>query len=152
MICDAVFAHHGVSGSYDRDVRISVKATVTNIVWANPHAQIYFDFKNDKGETEHWAIELLSPGNLVRIGWYRNTFKPGDSILVSMYPAKDDRPFGSCGHIVSADGQKFITGQCGTPGADFSKLPVKPGYTAVEVKMPEFPAAQVAGPLVPPKD
>jgi hypothetical protein len=140
LICSTIYAHHGEAGSYDNTQRVTVKATVTNFVWTNPHAQIFFDLKNDKGETENWGVELLSPGNLVKIGWYKNTFKPGDAIMISMTPAKGDRFFGSCGRIVSSDGKMFNTGQCGVPGGDLTKLPVKAGYTAVELKdFPIFP-------------
>ena len=148
-ICGTSLAHHGEAGSYDNTVRITVKATVTDLIWVNPHAQLYIDLKNDKGESEHWGIEMLSPGNLVRIGWHKDTFNPGDEILVSMTPAKGDRPFGSCGQIVSPDGKQFMVGQCGVPGGDVGKLPVRAGYTAVEVKFPKFPTGQnVTGPAV----
>jgi hypothetical protein len=142
VVCGTMYAHHGNAGAYDNSVRITVQATVTDIVWSNPHGQIFFDFKNDKGENEHWGVELLSPGNLVKIGWYKDTFKPGDTILASFTPANGNRPFGACGHIVSSDGKMFYTGQCGVPGGDLTKLPVKAGYTAVEVKFPEFPKPQ----------
>ena len=143
VICSTMFAHHGEAGSYDNTQRITVKATVTEIEWKNPHAQLFFDIKNDKGETEHWGVEMLSPGNLVRIGWYQNTIKPGDAVLISMTAAFQNRPFGSCGHIVGADGKMFLTGQCGVPGGDIASLPVKAGYTAVEVKnFPKFPTRQ----------
>jgi Family of unknown function (DUF6152) len=138
VICGTMFAHHGLAGAYDNTIRISVKAIVTELVWANPHAELLFDFVNDKGETEHWTMEQASPGTLVRIGWYKSTFKPGDVILVSFVPAKGDKHFASCGHIVMADGTMFITGQCGVAGGDISKLPVKPGYAAVEAKLPPF--------------
>jgi len=152
-ICGIALAHHGEAGSYDNTVRITVKATVSEIVWVNPHAQLYIDFKNDRGENEHWGIEMLSPGNLVRIGWNKNTFKPGDAVLVSMTPAKGDRPFGSCGQIVSAEDKKFMVGQCGVPGGNVAALPVKAGYTSVEAKFPAFPVGQnVAGPNVPEKN
>ena len=96
---------------------------------------------------------MLSPGNLVRIGWNKNTFKPGDAVLVSMTPAKGDRPFGSCGQIVSAEDKKFMVGQCGVPGGNVAALPVKAGYTSVEAKFPAFPVGQnVAGPNVPEKN
>ena len=151
MICGTVFAHHGEAGSYDNTVRITVKATVTDLIWVNPHAQLYIDLKNDKGETEHWGIEMLSPGNLVRIGWNNGTFKPGDEVLVSMTPARGDRPFGNCGQIVSSEGKMFAVGQCGVPNGDVASLPVKAGYTAVEVKFPKFPRGNVAGPAITPQ-
>jgi hypothetical protein len=145
-----LYAHHATAGNYDETKRITVKAVVVDIVWVNPHAQLYLEFKNDKGATEKWGLEMLSPGNLVRIGWSRNTFKKGDEILVQMIPAINDRLFASCGQIVSSEGKKYMMGQCSAPNGDVAILPVKEGYKNVEVKpFPEFPKGQnVTGPAI----
>jgi hypothetical protein len=141
MIAIPLYAHHGTAGVYDNTVRITTKATVTQYIWANPHVQVYFKLKNDKGEEQTWGIETVSPGNALANGWTKNTFKFGDQILVSLVPAKGDRTFGTCAQIVIvADGRRFGgTGRCGTgaEAVEMDKLPVKPGYTAVEVKMPK---------------
>jgi len=135
-----LFAHHGTAGVYDNTVRITTKATVTQYIWANPHVQVYFKLKNDKGEEQTWGIETVSPGNALANGWTKNTFKFGDEILVSLVPAKGDRTFGTCAQIlIVADGRRFGgTGRCGAgaDAVDMNTLPVKPGYTKVEVKMP----------------
>jgi hypothetical protein len=57
MIGTPIFAHHGTAGVYDFTHRITTKATVTEYIWANPHVQIYFKLKNDKGEEETWGVE-----------------------------------------------------------------------------------------------
>jgi hypothetical protein len=140
IICTSMFAHHGTAASFDNTHRLTVKATVTQFVWANPHCQLYLDVKNDKGEVVNWGIELLSPGNLVKTGWTKNTFKPGDELLVSFVPAKGDRPFGICArYFRPADGWKYGTDSCGYTklGQPVSSLPQKPGYTTVEVQMPK---------------
>jgi hypothetical protein len=131
-ICTAIFAHHGTAGAYDFTHRITTKATVTQYIWANPHVQIYFTLKNDKGEEQTWGVETASPGNMLASGWTKNTFKPGDQILVSFVPAKSDRTFGI------PDGQILGGSRCnlGGGGVVVSTLPVKPGYTTVEVQMP----------------
>ena len=135
-----LFAHHGTAGVYDNTVRITTKATVTQYIWANPHVQVYFKLKNDKGEEQTWGIETVSPGNALANGWTKNTFKFGDEVLVSLVPAKGDRTFGTCAQIlIVADGRRFGgTGRCGAgaDAVDMNTLPVKPGYTKVEVKMP----------------
>jgi hypothetical protein len=137
------FAHHGTGAAYDYTHRITTKATVTSFVWHNPHGQLYFDIKNDKGEVENWGVELNNPGNLIRLGWSIDTFKPGDQILVTFVPANGDRPFGGCGIFVAPDGKQYRNGQaCGVP--DIGKLQEKPGYTAVEVKFPEVAKEQQA--------
>ena len=140
-ISSPIVAHHGTAGVYDYSHRITTKATVTQYIWANPHVQIYFTLKNDTGEEQTWGVETVSPGNALANGWTKNSFKPGDQLLVSFIPAKGDRHFGSCPQFVFvADGKRLGgNGRCGmgAEAVDMNTLPVKPGYTAVEVKMPK---------------
>jgi hypothetical protein len=141
MIGVPLFAHHGTAGVYDTRYRITTKATVTEYIWANPHVQIYFTIKNDKGEEQTWGVETVSPGNALANGWTKHSFKPGDQLLVSFVPAKGDRTFGTCTQFVFVATGKRLggTGRCGmgAEAVDMNTLPVKPGYTAVEVKMPK---------------
>jgi hypothetical protein len=138
-ICVPIFAHHGTAGAYDFTHRITTKATVTQYIWANPHVQIYFTLKNDKGEEQTWGVETASPGNMLASGWTKKTFKEGDEIRVSFVPAKGDRAFGICPRFVLPDGRILGGSRCnlGGGGVVVSTLPVKPGYTAVEVEMPK---------------
>jgi len=138
-ICTATFAHHGTAGVYDFTHRITTKATVTEYIWANPHVQIYFSLKNDKGEAQTWGVETASPGNMLASGCTKRTFKVGDEISVSFVPAKGDRPFGICPRFVLADGQVLGSSRCalGGNGVVVSTLPVKPGYATVAVEMPK---------------
>lgn len=139
--CTAMFAHHGTAGVYDFTHRITTKATVTQYIWANPHVQIYFMLKNDKGEEQTWGVETVSPGNALANGWTKKSFQPGDQLLVSFVPAKGDRTFGTCPQFVFvADGHRLGgNGRCGMGSGtvDANALPVKPGYTEVEVQMPK---------------
>src|ERR1043165_2282462 len=127
-----VFAHHGTAGVYDFTHRITTKATVTEYIWHNPHVQVYFTLKNDKGEEQTWGIETVSPGNALANGWTKNTFKFGDQILGSLVPAKGGRTCGSCAQIVIvAEGRRYGgAGRCGAgaEAVDMNTLPVKPGY------------------------
>ena len=136
-----LFAHHGTAGVYDYTVRVTTKATVTQYIWANPHVQIYFTLKNDKGEEQTWGVETVSPGNALANGWTKNSFKAGDQLLVSFVPAKGDRTFGTCPQFVFvADGHRLGgNGRCGMGAevVDANTLPVKQGYRAVEVQMPK---------------
>jgi hypothetical protein len=110
-----VSAHHGAPALYDVAHPITLKGTVTEFVWTSPHAQIYMDVKNDKGEIVNWAIETNAPGQLTRAGWTRKTFKAGDEITVTLIPAKNGAPVGfsgwalAHGKIVLANGQTLTT-------------------------------------------
>src|SRR5215467_12016322 len=124
-----IMAHHGTAGVYDYTHRITTKATVTEYIWHNPHVQIYFSLKNDKGEEQTWGVETASPGNMLANGWTKNTFKPGDQILVSFVPAKGDRAFGICPRFVLPDSRVLGGSRCslgGGGGVVVSTLPVKP--------------------------
>ena len=90
-----VSAHHGTAVSYDSSKPITLKGTVTEFVFLNPHAQIYFDVKDAAGKVVHWAAELQSPANLRRDGWSKETFKPGDQLTITPHPSKAGTPVGN---------------------------------------------------------
>lgn len=98
-----LLAHHG-NGEYDEKNPITMKGTVTEFQWTNPHGQINFDVKDAKGNVTHWACGTLSLGKLVRSGWTRHTLKPGDQITITLDPVRTGLPVGYLRKIVLADG------------------------------------------------
>src|SRR5579863_8797859 len=68
MACGQLSAHHG-SSNYDMSKSVSVKGTVTQFDFINPHSAIHLEAKDDKGNVEPWLIEADSPNNLARAGW-----------------------------------------------------------------------------------
>jgi hypothetical protein len=107
LISAPIFAHHGET-NYDTDKLVSVKATVTDFEFINPHVQIYLEAKNDKGETEKWTCEARSPAMLVRNGgWDKTTLKAGDVITATGFRAKNGTNILRLKEIVLADGTKL---------------------------------------------
>lgn len=103
-VCGPLQAHHG-SASYKTDKVVILKqATVTKFVWANPHAMLLFDVKDDKGNITHWAGEAGSPAAVRLLGWNKKSLQPGDVITVHLYPAKFASNVGRVDKIVLADG------------------------------------------------
>ena len=82
-------AHHGAA-AFDTDKMITIKGAVTELVYMNPHVQVYCETKNEKGVSEKWQGELTAPNKLNRAGWNKNTLKPGDQITVSGNPNKNN--------------------------------------------------------------
>jgi hypothetical protein len=94
--------------NYDTEKVVSVKGTVTDFQFINPHVQIFLDVKNDKGETEKWSCEARSPIMLVRVGgWDKNTLKPGDVITASGFRAKNGSTILRLKKIVLANGREM---------------------------------------------
>jgi hypothetical protein len=83
-----LFAHHGNAG-YDYEKTVTLKGTVTEWVWANPHCWLKFDVKDDKGNVQHWVTEAGSAGFAGNnSAWQKTTFKAGDEITIDVMPSK----------------------------------------------------------------
>src|ERR1700693_5020953 len=107
FVSTPVPAHHGET-NYDTDKLVTVKATVTNFEFINPHVQIFMDAKNDKGEIEKWTCEARSPAMLVRNGgWDKTTLKPGDVITATGFRSKNGTNILRLKKIVLADGKEL---------------------------------------------
>jgi len=111
-VCGALFAHHGAT-SYANNIVVLKEATVTKLVWANPHTIVLFDVKDDKGNVLHWAGEAGSPSAVSLLGWTKNSLQPGDVITVYIYPAKSGNPVGRLNKVVLADGKTLRDSQLG---------------------------------------
>lgn len=98
------FAHHG-SAAYETNSTLTFKATITEFRFINPHCQVYFDIKNEKGEVEHWQGELTAPNKLARAGWTRSSLNPGDQVTVSGFPAKNTAHSLWIRKLIGPDGQ-----------------------------------------------
>jgi DNA/RNA endonuclease YhcR with UshA esterase domain len=104
LVSGPLLAHHG-EANYDTDKIVSVKGTVTDFQFINPHTLIVLEAKNDKGEIEKWSCEARSPGMLVRVGgWDKNTLKPGDVITVYGYRARNGQTVMRLQKLTLADG------------------------------------------------
>jgi Family of unknown function (DUF6152) len=100
----STFAHHG-NAAYDAGTSLTVKGTVTDFRFINPHCQVYFDIKNSKGEVEHWQAELTAPNKLSRAGWTKHSLSPGDEITVTGFQGKNGGHSIWIRKLVGPDGQ-----------------------------------------------
>ena len=81
LVAAPIFAHHGTS-AYDTSKLTTVKGTVTDFQFNNPHVMISVEAKDDKGKIETWTSEANSPNVLTRHGWDRDIIKKGDQITI----------------------------------------------------------------------
>jgi len=103
-------AHHSFAAEFDSARPDTLKGTVTKLEWTNPHARFYVDVKDEGGNVVNWEFELGSPNALLRRGWTRNSLKPGDSIIVEGYLAKDGSKLVNASQVTLADGHKVFAG------------------------------------------
>jgi len=103
-----LLAHHGNS-AYEYSATKTVKGTVTEWTWANPHCYLSLDSKEENGNITHWVLEANSPIDMRRTGWAATTLKPGDEITVDVMPAKNGAAIGRIRRVVFPDGKVMVT-------------------------------------------
>ena len=81
------FAHHGTN-MYEMAHPVTITGVVKRFEWINPHAYVYLNVKDDKGNTVEWAVEMMSLNHLKSYGWMHTTVKPGDVITCTGGPAR----------------------------------------------------------------
>ncbi|PYR16381.1 MAG: hypothetical protein DMF95_12795 [Acidobacteria bacterium] len=102
-------AHHG-SASFDTTKELTLKGTVTEWIWANPHCFLTFDAKDDTGSVRNWAAEVSNPTDMTKRGWARTSFKAGDAVTVALQPAKNGAPVGRIRSVILPNGQTLSAG------------------------------------------
>lgn len=103
LLCGLAWAHHSTA-MYDFSKNLKLDAVVRSFQWGNPHNYAQLIVKNDKGDQKEWAVEAGTPVTASRMGWSKNTLKPGDHVTVIIAPAKDGSPNGSIKTVTLADG------------------------------------------------
>ena len=102
----SMMGHHG-GASFDNTKEVTVKGTVTEWLWANPHCFLKVEEKDASGTARIWNLEFGNPTDITSRGFSRRTFKVGDQITVSVTPVKSGAPVGRARVVTLADGTKL---------------------------------------------
>lgn len=98
-----VLAHHGAALWTDKE--LTLKGTVVEYSWRNPHVLLTWDVKDDNGMVVRWTGELASPESMMADdGMTKDTFKPGDELVLIVRQAKSGSPHSVIDQIKRADG------------------------------------------------
>jgi hypothetical protein len=98
-----LFAHHG-SAAFDSGKKVTLKGTVTQWVYANPHCLLTVEVKGDEGQTVRWIAETQAPNIMFPAGYRKDSFKPGDEVTLTVEPVKNGLPIGRILTVVQANG------------------------------------------------
>jgi hypothetical protein len=103
-----VIAHHGRGATYDMKRQVSLKGTVAEVGWHNPHIVIYLDAADESGKIVRWTIEHSNITTLARQGYGRTTLRAGQEVTAVVFPGADGTPKGLCAKIVFPDGREIF--------------------------------------------
>ena len=82
-------SHHSFAAEFDINHPVKLTGAVTKLEWTNPHAWVFIDAKDDKGNVQNWGVELVGINDLMRRGWARGRVNTGDVINVEGYASRD---------------------------------------------------------------
>src|SRR5207237_3695826 len=112
-----LLAHHSFAAEYDSNKPVTLKGTVVKFDWVNPHSRLYMEVKDEAtGQTVQWELETGNVTTLQRRGWRRDTLKPGDSIVVIGYRAKDGANLAAASTVSTSEGKKLFAGSANDGG------------------------------------
>ena len=107
LVCAAVpvSAHHSWPVSYTQ--LVTVKGTVTEFTWANPHPMITLEVRTNDGGTEKWLVGGPAINRMEANGWTKTTIKPGDMITGIGYQFADGQKIVRLEKAVLPDGKEI---------------------------------------------
>lgn len=106
----SALAHHSFAAEFDRDNRVTLTGTVTEMRWANPHAWIFIDVTDAGDNIVNWALETRGANNLIRLGWRPQDLPVGAVLVVDAYAARNGSPTASVESVTFADGRSLFVG------------------------------------------
>jgi len=99
-------AHHSWPVSYSQ--LVTVKGTVTEFMWANPHPMITLEVRTDDGGSEKWLVGGPAINRMQANGWTKTTVKPGDVITGIGYQFADGQKIVRLEKAVLPDGKEIL--------------------------------------------
>jgi hypothetical protein len=101
-------AHHSFAVHFVADRLITVRGTVDEFTFRNPHGVLFVTAKAEDGAAQYWKIETNSPNILRRRGWTETSIKSGDVVAIEGYPARDGSNFMRVYRVTYADGRELV--------------------------------------------
>ena len=103
LLASPVSGHHSDAG-LDMDSLVTLRGTVTEFSWRNPHIYFTVETIDELGESLEWAVQMSSTNTMLRIGWTRDSLVIGDRVEVRAHPSRDGRPYGLLNSIQKEGG------------------------------------------------
>ena len=98
-------AHH--SWPVNMTQLVTVKGTVTDFAWENPHPMITLEVKTDQGKVEKWQVGGPAINRMEGNGWTKATVKPGDVLTGIGYQFSDGQKILRLERVIFADGREM---------------------------------------------
>jgi hypothetical protein len=111
----SVEAHHSFAAQYDANKPITLRGTISRMLWSNPHGHLYIEVKMADGKVVTWELETAAPAGLYRRGWRRDDLPVGAEVVVRAFLARDGTPTANATTVtLTSTGKELFAGSAGT--------------------------------------
>jgi len=87
------FGHHAFSAHYFEEQSISIEGDIVELDYRNPHAWVHIQAIDVDGGLRRVSAEWASPGRLSQQGINKDTLKPGDRVVITGSPSRDEAEY-----------------------------------------------------------
>ena len=102
----AATGHHSTA-EFDYTKQQTLKGTVKEVQWTNPHSYIQLLVPGKGKEPVEWAVEIGSPSINIAMGWKKTSVKAGDVVTMLISPARNGTPLGTLRKLTFEDGREL---------------------------------------------
>jgi hypothetical protein len=85
----AAQAHHSVAATYNEDATVTIEGELVQFLYRNPHSFVHVQVTEKNGNRVRYAVEWGGAGQLGGQGVTRQTFKPGDHVIITGAPGRN---------------------------------------------------------------
>jgi hypothetical protein len=103
LACGPALGHHATT-MFDYTKVVKLTGVVREFQWTNPHSYLQLAVPNASGGADEWSIEVGTPNVNARMGWRKDSIKPGDQLTVTFCPLKDGTHGGTLRTATLPDG------------------------------------------------
>lgn len=106
LMAAVTMAHHSTA-EFDYTKQVTIRGTVKEVQWTNPHSFIQLLVKGDDGKQVEWSVEIGSPSLNIKLGWRKDSVVAGDAVTMLLSPARSGKPYGTLRVLTFADGREL---------------------------------------------
>jgi hypothetical protein len=99
-------AHH--SWPVNQQRLVTVKGTVVDFQWGNPHPMITLEVQTTNGNMEKWQVGGPALNRMEANGWTKTTVKTGDVITGIGYQYSDGQKIIKLERVILPDGKELL--------------------------------------------
>ena len=107
LVSGPVAAHHSFAAAYNMEIPISIVGKVVEVRLTTPHSHFFLDVTAENGATVRWKFEAGTPSGMLRNGYSPQVIKPGDTVTINGFQARDASNNGMMRELITADGTLY---------------------------------------------